>query len=150
MTSMTIPHRLLITAGVLGLLACGGHPNVAPAPATPEATIEAFLDAVNASDLERMAGLWGDERGPSTISKKLSDEERRQIMTIMQRLLRSESRRLASSNNTTPARPVRTYELTQGSRTFQVPFTCATSRYGGWLVADIGLDAAMPAAGPRP
>jgi hypothetical protein len=149
MTSMTIPHRLFIIAGTLGLLACG-HPTVAPSPATPEATIEAFLDAVNAVDLDRMAALWGDERGPSDVSRKLSVEERRQIMTIMQRLLRADSHRMVSSNNTSPTRPVRTYEMAQGTRTFQVPFTCAASRYGGWLVADIGLDAAMPAAGPRP
>src|SRR5262245_1920352 len=136
MTSMTIPHRLLLTAGALGFLACG-RPSVAPAPATPEATIEAFLDAANAADLDRMASLWGDERGPSTASHKLSVEERRQIMTIMQRLLHSESRRQVSENNTSPTRPIRTYELVQGTRTYQVPFTCATSRYGGWLVADV-------------
>ena len=149
MTSMTIPHRLLLTAGTLGLLACG-HPNVAPSPASPEATVAAFLDAANAADLDRMASLWGDERGPSSASRKLSVEERRQIMTIMQRLLRSDSSHLVSTNNTAPTRPVRTYELVQGARRVQVPFTCAASRYGGWLVADIGLDAAMPSAGPRP
>jgi len=108
-----------------------------------------FLDAANANDLERMAQLWGNERGSSAVTNRPPLEERNQRLAIMQRLLRNDGRRLVSSENTVPSAPVRSYEISQGERRFTVPFTCALSQYGGWLVSGIGLDAAMPSAGPR-
>lgn len=150
MPIVTIAHRTIAVAALGLLLACGGRSApVPPSPATPEATIELFLDAVNAVDLDRMAQLWGDEQGPSSATNKIPRDQRAQRLAIMQRLLRSDGRRLASSENTIPTAPVRTYEITQGTRRFNVPFTCVPSPHGGWLVREIGLDAAMPSAGPR-
>jgi len=150
MPTVTIAHRTIAVAALGLVLGCGGqHPAAAPSPATPEATIELFLDAANANDLDRMAALWGTEQGSSAVTNKPPLTERNQRLAIMQRLLRNDSRRLVSSENTNPALPVRSYEITQGTRRFVIPFTCVTSRYGGWLVREIGLDAAMPTAGPR-
>jgi hypothetical protein len=147
---VNLTSRIILTAGLGALLACGRRVDVAPAPDTPGASVEAFLDAANAGDIERMAGLWGDERGPSNVSNVISADERVRRLQIMQRLLRSDGRRLLSTSNASPERPVLTYELRQGTRRFNVPFTCVTSRYGGWLVREIGIDAAMPSAAPRP
>lgn len=150
MPTVTIVHRTLAAAALGLVLGCAGHSaDVSPSPASPEATIELFLDAVNASDLDRMAELWGDERGPSSATNRIPRDQRAQRLAIIMRLLRSDGRRLASSENTLPAAPVRNYELTQGSRRFSVPFTCVPSPHGGWLIREIGLDAAMPSAGPR-
>ncbi len=147
---MTIAHRTFAVAALGLLLGCAGRSaDVGPSPASPEAAIELFLDAANASDLDRMADLWGDERGPSSATNRIPRDQRAQRLAIMQRLLRNDGRRLVSSENTLPAAPVRNYELTQGSRRFTVPFTCVPSPHGGWLIREIGLDAAMPSAGPR-
>lgn len=150
MAAVTFSHRHLIIAGLATALACGGrHVEVAPLPASPEATVEGFLTAVNDADLERMAGLWGDERGPSNVTNRIPRAQRLQRLTIMQRLLRHDNRRVLGSEAPNPREAVLQVELTQGTRHFTVPFTCVTSRAGGWLVRDIGLEAAMPAAGPR-
>lgn len=150
MPTVTIAHRTIAVAALGLILGCGGqHPAAAPSPATPEATIELFLDAANANDLDRMATLWGTEQGPSATTNKPPLAERNQRLAIIQRLLRSDSHRLASTENTVPSAPVRSYEITQGTRRFVVPFTCVTSRYGGWVIKEIGLEAAMPTAGPR-
>jgi len=147
---VTIAHRTLAVASLGLVLGCAGRAgDVAPSPATPEATIELFLDAVNAGDLDRMATLWGDERGPSSATNRIPRAQRAQRLAIIQRLLRSDGRRLVSSENTMPAAPVRTYELSQGTRRFSVPFTCVPSPHGGWLIREIGLDSAMPSGGPR-
>jgi len=150
MPAVTSAHRLLTMLALGALASCRGpNPRGAPSPVTPEAAIEQFLDATNAGDLERMATLWGSEAGPSNVTNQIPARDRVQRLTIMHRLLRNDSRRLAGSDNTQPSRPVRTYEIVQGTRRFQVPFTCVTSRYGGWLIQEIGLEAAMPTAGPR-
>ena len=57
--------------------------------------------------------------------------------------------------NMTRRRVVLTVALSQGTRRVAVPFTLVPSRAGGWLIREIGLDAAMPSQGggsqqPRP
>jgi hypothetical protein len=148
MRAVTFSHRLPAIVGALVLTACGGSrppANVTPAPDRPAATVEMFLAAADSNDLDRMASLWGDEDGPSNVSNKIPREERNQRLQIMQRLLRSDQRRITVSDTTVPGRPVVTAHLTQGSRRFTVPFTCVQSRRGGWLIREIGLESAMPA-----
>jgi hypothetical protein len=150
MAAVTFSHRHLVIAGLVTALACGGQRvAVAPLPASPEATVEGFLAAVNDADLERMAGLWGDERGPSNVTNRIPRAQRLQRLTIMQRVLRHDNRRVVASDAANSREAVLRVELTQGTRRFTVPFTCVASRTGGWLVRDIGLEAAMPAASPR-
>src|SRR5512135_162527 len=107
MPTVTIAHRTIAVAALGLILGCGGHhPAAAPSPSTPEATIELFLDAVNANDLDRMATLWGTEQGSSAATNKPPLEERNQRLSIMQRLLRNDSRHLASTASTVPSAPV--------------------------------------------
>ena len=151
MPIVTIAHRTIAVAALGLVLGCGGRSGTAaaPSPATPEATVELFLDAANANDLDRMAALWGTEQGSSAATGQPPLEERNQRLAIMQRLLRNDNRRLVGTAATVPTAPVLSYDITQGQRQFTVPFTCVASRHGGWLIREIGLDAAMPTAGPR-
>lgn len=149
---MTFSHKNLVILSLGAAMACGGHtgPPVAPAPATPEATIEQFLTAVNAGDLGRMGELWGTERGPSTITLPATQRQRR--LTIMQRILQSDGHRIAGSDSTAsaPNRRVISVNLVKGTRRVTVPFTLVVTRAGGWLISQVALEAALPPASAPP
>jgi hypothetical protein len=150
MAVVTFSHRHLVILALGAAVACGHHAPVVPLPATPVETVEAFLAAVNASNLERMAGLFGDERGPSNVARRNSDAVRTQQMTIFQRLLHGEAHELVSTDMTSPDKPKLSVAITQGTRRFTVPFTMIRARQGGWLVWSIDLTPAMPTAGSQP
>lgn len=124
---------------------------MSPAPATPELTVTAFLSAVDSNAADRMAALWGTNRGPSTtVIPNVQERDRR--IAIMQRLLQHDAFRFvpATERVTVPQGRRMVYvELTRGDRRATVPFTVVIQRAGGWLVEDIGLEAAMPIANPR-
>jgi hypothetical protein len=145
-------HRIPAILMVGAALSCGGRAPVvvAPAPATPEAAVDAFMTAVNASDLRRMAELWGTERGPSAVTNPNTPETRQRQLTIMQRILASESHRVLGTDAALsgPGRTVLHVELVRGGRRVSVPFTLVAARTGGWLVNAIGLDAALPQSTP--
>lgn len=104
-----------------------------------------FLAAVNARDLDRMALLWGTERGPSTVSNPNTPEVRRRQLEIMQRVLASDSYRVTGNEAITgaPERRRLMVELVRGERRASVPFTMIAARTGGWLVWEVDLDVAM-------
>ena len=148
MAAVTFSHRHLVILALSAAVACGGQrPAAAPAPSAPSETVEQFLAAANASDLDRMGALWGDEHGPN---RSGSQNVRTQRLTIMQHLLHGESHEVVATDVTNPARPRLSVAITQGTRRFTVPFTLVQSRYGGWLVNEIGIDQAMPTAGSQP
>lgn len=151
MGAVTFSHRHLVMLALGTVVACGRGTTgtVSPSPATPEATVEQFLTAANASDLDAMAVLWGDERGPSSYTNVIPREERMQRLTIMQRLLHSDTHTLSGTSSADPAKPVVTVAMAQGTRNFTVPFTLVRQRAGGWIIREIDLGAAMPAGGPR-
>lgn len=151
MAVVTFSPCQLIIVGLAATVAChgGGSGNLAPAPATPEATVEQFLTAANASDLNAMATLWGTENGPESATQTMKPEIRHQRLEIMQRLLKSDSHQITATNQSNPMRPVLTVAMNQGTRRYAVPFTMVQSRAGGWLITDIDLSSAMPTAGPR-
>ncbi|MFI5280358.1 MAG: hypothetical protein ACHQU1_07675 [Gemmatimonadales bacterium] len=144
---MTFSHRHLVILALGAAVACGHQAPLAPLPATPNETIEAFLAAANANDLPRMGALWGDEHGPNSGG---SQAVRTQRLTIMQRLLHGEAHEVTASDVTTPDRPRLSVAITQGTRRFTVPFTMVRARQGGWLVWQIDLTPAMPTAGSQP
>ena len=149
MAAVRFPHRHLAILGLAVAAACGGRSAVtsAPAPATPDQTIEQFLTAVNASNLAGMAAMWGCERGTVDACVTMSEAEKNQRLTIMQRMLRSDSHMITATDATDPSKRVVSVAITQGTRRFVVPFTAVPTRAGGWLIKEIGLDAAMPSAG---
>jgi hypothetical protein len=143
---------LAITA-LVSLAACRAAPvlPVSPAQATPEATVTAFLSAVDSNATDRMAALWGTDRGPSSVVIPNALERERRI-AIMRRLLLHDAFQFVPAPaplNVRAGRRVLSVELTRGDRRATVPFTLVPQRGGGWLVEDIGLEAAMPIANPR-
>jgi len=124
---------------------------VTPAPATPEATVTAFLSAVDSNAADRMAALWGTDRGPSTVVIPNAQRRDRQI-EIMRLMLKHDAFRFVPATERVIApegRRVLHVELTRGDRRATVPFTLVPLRAGGWLVEDIGLEAVMPIVNPR-
>jgi len=146
---VTATHRSAAVLGLAALLAC--HPSaapLAPLPESPEAVVSAFMDAVNAEDLDRMAGLWGDEHGPSNVSNRIRPDARRQRLLIIQRVLRCDQYRVLGVTPSSGQEVVMA-ELTIGERRVNVPFKVVRPRRGGgWLVLEPGIAAAMPSAGP--
>jgi hypothetical protein len=145
-------RRLLIALSLGPLLACAGHRVVVlPAPASPEATVGQFLAAVNADDHTRMAELFGDERGPSTLTIR-NDARRDSVMTILQRVLVTDSARVVGTESVPgmAGRRLVRMDLFVADRSVAVPFTLAPQRAGGWLVAQIDILPLMPSANARP
>jgi hypothetical protein len=142
-------RRLLAIPCLAALVGCTGRTaSVTPAP-TPEATVGQFLAAVNANDLERMAQLFGDERGRAAWGSAVARHER---LAIMQHLLRADSSRVVGSepdSGGVPTRRLVHVELMGGDRQVRVPFIVARQRSGGWLVYAIGLTPLMPAPARR-
>ncbi len=144
---MVPSRRLVAIAGLAALAGCSPRPSagVAPAPATPEATVGQFIAAVNADSLGRMGELFGDERGPfATYVTNATEREER--LAIMQRLLLCDSSRILGWEPVpgAPARRLLQVELKRQERWLPAPFTVAAQRGGGWLVAVIKLDALLP------
>lgn len=112
--------------------------------------MNAFLAAVNARDLDRMALLWGNERGPSTVSSPNSPQVQRRQLEIMQRVLLHDSLRLVRNEPMVgdPTKRLVLMELVRSGRRAQVPFTLVAARTGGWLVFAIDLDVAMALVRP--
>ena len=148
MAVVNFPVRPIVIMALATIVACGGRrANFAPSPATPDQTVEQFLAAVNATNLEQMSMLWGDEKGPQGVTNSMPQEQRIQRLTIMQRMLRSDTHTITATDATDPSKRVLSVAMAQGTRRFTVPFTLVTSRAGGWLIKEIGLDAAMPSPG---
>ena len=146
---MTSPHRLLALACLVALASCTGRPAGVTPAATPEATVGQFLAAVNANDLERMAHLFGDERGRAAWGTAVARQER---LAIMQHLLRADSARIGApepDSTGVATRRLLHVELFGADRRARVPFVVAQQRSGGWLVFAIGLTPLMPAPGGR-
>jgi len=144
-------HRCFVTLGLAALVACGGRRLVVgPAPASPEATVGQFLAAVNANDHDRMAALYGDERGPSpnyfANSARLDS-----VMTILQHLLVTDSARVTGTEPLLGKATWRVLrmDLFHNGTVVAVPFTLAPQRAGGWLIADIDIMPLMPSVGRR-
>ena len=148
---MIVSRRAAIVVAAFALAACRARSGpVAPAPETPEQTVTQFLAAVNARELDRMALLWGTERGPSTVSNPNSPDVQRRQLEIMQRLLITDSHRVVRSEPvpSDPGKRRLTVEMVRGNRRVQVPFLMVSARTGGWLVQEIDLDAAMALVRP--
>ena len=142
---------MLVALAMLSACHSGARPGAAPAPAAPEAAVQAFLTAVDSNAIEQMAALWGDANGPPTDRRILREREQR--LTIVQRLLVHDAFQFvpAPAGSAAPraGRRFVWVELRNGGTRATVPFTVVGQRRGGWLVEDIGLEALMPSGTPR-
>jgi hypothetical protein len=110
-----------------------------PPPASPEAAVRGFLDAVHANSLPRMSELWGSTRGPARNYMKRDELEQR--LTIIRTYLQYEKFEMLESqgvpSSTSSERTVRV-RLERNGCTPVVPFTVVPWA-GGWLVSNIDL-----------
>ena len=152
-------------AALLGVLACGGPPEVAaPAPERgPAGTVEAFLDAAARRDHAAMAGLFGTGAGPigeqgsgagcglrrlgSWIGlgeRCLAAAEIELRMDLMARVLAHVSYRMgAAADVVGRGRSASRIEVAVdvgGGRVVAVPFVVIRANDGRWLVTEVGLE----------
>lgn len=141
---------MLVAFAMLSACHAGARPDAAPAPAAPEAAVQAFLAAVDSNSVDRMAALWGDANGPPTDRRILREREQR--LAIIQHLLQHDAFQFvpapAGANAPRAGRRMVWVELRTGTTRATVPFTVVGQRHGGWLVEDIGLEALMPSGAP--
>ena len=127
---------MLVAAG------CGGRPEVAPAPETPEATVRQFMSAVSQRNLRAMSELWGDQRGPAI--RTMNQGELEQRLTIMRQYLQHERYELVVDNmelSVSGDRRTINVRLFRRGCEPAVPFTLTRYR-GGWLISNVDLGAA--------
>ncbi len=138
------PGRQLIPImAVLAVVSCSGGSSVLP-PASPEATVRGFLNAVNANSLVAMGEFWGTKGGPA--SEKMDADVWQQRLTIMKVYLEHEEFQIVSDGGLSPKFGIKPGEqvvyvqITRNGCTPVVPFTLITYR-GGWLISEIDLEA---------
>jgi hypothetical protein len=115
-----------------------------PAPATPDATVVAFLSAVRDNDLQDMAGLWGNSRGLA--ADRMDSRALEQRLTITRIYLEHEAYAIVERPTDAMARAANDEQivwvrLTRKGCTPVVPFTLA--RFGDqWLIRNVDIEAA--------
>ena len=150
---MAPSHRILALVALASVSAChsGPRPEVVAAPAAPEAAVQAFLAAADSNALDRMAALWGTDRGPSTVVIR-NAREREQRLQIMQRVLRHDAFRFVPNPGAQAppeGRRLVFVEFQRGSSRVTVPFTVVAQRRGGWLVEKFDIELLMPGGMPQ-
>ena len=131
------------------LLLAGCTTRLAPAPVSalagmaPLLSVERFLQAANARDLEAMTGLFGTHEGP--IQGEWREFELR--MATIAEVLRHEDYAIEGERRE-PGRRYPTTRvmvtLTKGGRQIRgVPFLVVRTESGGWLVEQVDLEHVM-------
>jgi hypothetical protein len=142
MPAQTQGFRTAPLAAALLLAACSGPRSVA-APASPEAAVRSFLNAVKANSLTAMSETWGSARGPAR--SYMDRVELDQRLTVIRTYLQHESFEILESQSVMPPGPdgrrSLQVRLARNGCTPVVPFTVVPYG-GGWLVSDIDLSAA--------
>ncbi len=142
-----LKHRFCWTAFLL--VACGGGGGsstpVQPAP-TAATAVQAFMQAVADSNLEKMANLWGTASGPAARTGQPQDYQRR--IAIIQTYLRNDSYRLTSDVPESPDRRALQVQIRRQVCTWSVPFVAIRTANGSWLVNQVDLTAAGNPARP--
>jgi hypothetical protein len=142
-----VTGRLSLAATLAGL-ACGGATQ-APAPDSPTASVQQFLAAVKANDLQRMGRLWGTNKGPA--ADWMDQRELYQRLTVIQKYLAHEGSRvlegpLPSGTGQANVRGFRV-ELQRPRCALVLPIDVVRTGSGGWVVLDVHLaDAGNPVA----
>lgn len=127
----------------MALLASCAQGGSAVTPASPEAAVRGFLQAVRDNKLEGMAERWGDQRGPARSYMPASELNQR--LTVIRTYLQHERAELLESQTGLPVSDgnQRTIQvrLTRHGCTPVVPFTLMRFR-SGWLISNIDIASA--------
>ena len=129
--------RISLVAFTIALVACGGKPgpvNVDPGPA---AAIDQFMRAVADSNLNRMAELWGTEKGPASQTHQPPDYQRR--VPIMWAYLRNSTSHVVAELERTPARSVLAVDMDRSGCRRRLSVTMVRANQGEWLVNALDL-----------
>ena len=133
--------RRLAVLLVLGGISCRSQAP-APVPQSLDASVSAFLDAVQANDLTRMGALWGTERGPAGSWMDATQLKKR--LTVIQHYLSHDGYRILEG-----PLPVADHEdersfhveLERGTCNVVLPIDVVRAHSGSWLVYDVHLEA---------
>jgi hypothetical protein len=126
--------------------ACGspGGGLQTPVPQSMNASVDQFLAAVKANDLNRMGGLWGTQRGAN--DRRMDAQELHQRLAVIQKYLDHVGYRVVEGPLPVPGRTeLRTYrvELQRATGCSQVvQIDVIRTGSGGWLVFDPHLESA--------
>ena len=138
-----VTRRLAVFLVVLSAACGGGSRPQTPIPQSMNASLEQFMAAVKANDLNRLGGLWGTERGPA--AQWMDREKLRQRLTVIQKYMEHGGYRVIEGPLMVPARTdLRTYrvELQRNNCSQVVSIDVIRTRSGGWLVFDPHLESA--------
>jgi hypothetical protein len=132
-------HRIALL--VLGAALVGPVRLAAQAPASPEAAVNAFMQAVADSNMTRMMQLWGTEKGSAMKTKQPPDYQKR--VYVMYSYLRGASHRISGMQPDTSDAKRRSMlvEFKRNDCTSQARVRVAKSKDEGWLVNWIDLAA---------
>lgn len=135
-----------ILLATLVTVGCGGQrTSLALRPAhtgvAPALLVERFLNAVNASDLDTMARLFGTRNGSVLNRDRHSEVETR--MHALASILRHKSYRM-EGEGIVPGRLGEAMELMVrmevNDREVSVPFIVVRTKQDGWLIEQIGIE----------
>jgi hypothetical protein len=123
---------------VLTLAACGGRGGPAtPAPASAPDALAGFLDAVRDNDRDRIARLWGSQRGPA-VGWMDGTELGKRVALIQGYLTHSEYRLVEGPATVPGADHLLRFrvELRRGECLHVQSIDVVRVRRGGWVVYD--------------
>ena len=152
MSRLRITTSIALLGAILTVGSCssggGGGGGGTSAPSSPEATVDAFMNAVRANSLVAMGDLWGTDRGP--VRNYMAPDEVERRLSVMRIYLENEEYEIlapgAQMGMDEKQRVVRVQLTRRGCRPV-VPFT--VTRFGnGWLVSNVDLAAAGNPARP--
>lgn len=127
----------------------------AQAEPTPEAAVNAFMQAVTDSNLARMTQLWGTSEGSAATTRKPADFQKRIYITYA--FLKGGTYKV-SATEPNPAEKDQRYmilEFTRGDCNKLVPITAVKTKKEGWIVnsldlSQVGVPGRSCTGGPAP
>lgn len=148
-----ITRKIVLTAGVLLLAACGHGGTGASQPApigSAEGAVREFLAAASDSNIARMATVWGNANGPASVTGQPPQWEQR--LKVVQFYLRGGTWTVLDNRpeQGNEARRDLSMQFTRGSCVKTVPFVAVKSSHGGWLVESVDVTAAGNPLQPCP
>lgn len=121
----------------IAVLACGGKAAPVGMETGPETALSAFMQAVADSNLNRMAQLWGTEKGSAAQTGQPADYQRR--IAVMYTYLRGASVRVIGEVERRGRTSVLATEVLRADCVKRVPFTMVQTGQGGWLLTAVDL-----------